>query len=121
MNPPLFIEDDNTLAIEKYMPPELHILQGFVNHLFWNGFVPLLGREKALLWPKKLKLVSKNYQGDVFEGNACRKLIKSADYLNRPQNLGDKHLIQIIPFISTFKALDKVVNSSFSTKNLCRC
>ena len=66
VNPPLFEEDDNVFVIEKCIPPELHMLQGFVNHLFWDGIVPLLGKEKALLWPKTLKLVAKNYQGDIF-------------------------------------------------------
>ena len=43
INPPLFDEADNVFVIEKCVPPELHILQGFVNHLFWDGLVPLLG------------------------------------------------------------------------------
>ena len=66
INQPLFEEDDDVFIIEKCIPPELHMLQGFVNHLFWDGIVPLLGKEKALLWPKMLKLVPKNYQGDIF-------------------------------------------------------
>ncbi|CAB0039995.1 unnamed protein product [Trichogramma brassicae] len=56
-------EDDDLYVIEKCVLPELHLLQGFVNHLFWKGLVPEVGREKALLWPKKLSLVPKNYQG----------------------------------------------------------
>ncbi|CAH0550993.1 unnamed protein product [Brassicogethes aeneus] len=45
INPPLFQEDDEVHVIEKCVIPELHILQGYVNHLFWNGLVPLLGRD----------------------------------------------------------------------------
>lgn len=74
INPPLFIESDDITVIEKCVIPDLHILMGFVNHVFWKGLVPLLGKDKALLWPTKLKLISKNYHGDAFEGNACRKL-----------------------------------------------
>lgn len=59
VNSPLFDEDDNINVLQKCIIPELHLLQGFVNHLFWRGLVPLLGREKALLWPQKLKLVAK--------------------------------------------------------------
>ena len=81
IHPPLFEEEDNIYVIEKCVPPELHLLQGFVNHCFWYGIVSLLGRENALLWPKKLKLVPKNYQGEIFEGNACRKLIETTDNL----------------------------------------
>ena len=54
------LEDDNVLIIEKCPIPELHVLQGFVNHLFWNGLVPLLTKAKALLWPKKLNIIAKN-------------------------------------------------------------
>ncbi|CAB0040670.1 unnamed protein product, partial [Trichogramma brassicae] len=81
INPPLFNEDNNVRVLEKCVIPELHILQGFVNHLFWDGLVPLVGIDKALLWPKKLKLIAKNYHGRIFEGNACRKLLEKADDL----------------------------------------
>ena len=36
----------------------------------------VVGREKALIGPKKLKVIPKNYQGEMFEGNTCRKLLK---------------------------------------------
>ena len=66
INKPLFEEDDELCIIQKCVIPELHVLQGFVNHMFWDGLVPLLGREKALLWPKKNKLhyLQKRYHGN---------------------------------------------------------
>ena len=81
---PLFVEENNdeydhVYVLEKCVPPELHLLQGFVNHLFWNGIVKVVGLEKALLWPKKLSIIHKNYQGEVFEGNQCRRLLREAD------------------------------------------
>lgn len=54
INPPLFNEDDDIPVLQKCVVPELHVLQGFVNHLFWRGLVPMLGPEKALMWPMKL-------------------------------------------------------------------
>lgn len=72
INPPLFEESDDLYVLEKCILLELHILQGFVNHLFWDGLVPLLGRDKHLVWPKNLKFLPKNYHGEIFEGNACR-------------------------------------------------
>lgn len=89
VNLPIFSEDDDVYVIEKCIIPELHVLQGFVNHLFWKGLVLLLGRERALMWPKKMNLISKNYHGEVFEGNACRKLLKNADKLFDPDVLGN--------------------------------
>lgn len=63
------IEEENDINIlAKCVLPELHLLQGFVNHVFWNGIVNLVGEERALIWPKKLNLVAKNYHGCTFEG-----------------------------------------------------
>lgn len=82
---PLFDDDDSVPVLQKCIIPELHILQGFVNHLFWTALVPLLGKEKAPVRARKLKLVSKNYHGEAFEGNACRTLLKRADMLLDPE------------------------------------
>lgn len=116
INAPLFNEDKDKYVIEKCLIPELHILQGFVNHMFWDGLVPLLGRENALIWPKKMNLIPKNYHGEIFEGNACRKLLKESDKLLDPEIFSNINPIQLVPFISAFKAMDKVVSSCFSTK-----
>lgn len=118
MNPPLFNEDNDIYVVQKCVIPELHILQGFVNHLFWNGLVPLIGRERALIWPKKLMVIPKNYQGEIFEGNACRKLLKEADKLLDFEVCGGVGRLQLIPFVSAFHAMDKVVSNCFSTREL---
>lgn len=56
----LFTEEDiDTQIIEKCIIPEFHRMQRFANHLFWNCLVPFLEKEKALLCPKKLKLILK--------------------------------------------------------------
>lgn len=114
INLPLFSEDDDTYVLEKCIIPELHILQGFVNHLFWKGLVSLVGKEKALLWPQKLNLVSKNYHGDAFEGNACRKLLKEADALEDPQIYEKVGIFKIKPYVGAFKAMNKIVICSFT-------
>ncbi|CAH1106006.1 unnamed protein product [Psylliodes chrysocephalus] len=119
INTPLFVEDGNVPVLQKCIIPELHILQGFVNHLFWIVLVPLLGKEKALLWPQKLKLVSKNYHGEAFEGNACRTLLKRADVLLEPEiseHLGGSLALQ--PFIAAFRAMDKIVHSCFAVRRV---
>ena len=118
INPPLFNEDDTTCVIDKCIVPELHILQGFVNHVFWDGLVHLVGRKEVLIWPKDLKLVPENYQGDVFEGNACREFLKQADKLNNPKIHKNVHNLSIVPFINVFKAMDKVVECCFSLKGV---
>ncbi|CAH0556707.1 unnamed protein product [Brassicogethes aeneus] len=115
INLPLFEEADDMYVIEKCIIPELHLLQGFVNHLFWDGLVPLLGRDRALLWPKKLSLIAKNYHGDIFEGNACRKLLKKSDILTDPEIIKNVGVLSVIPFISSFKIMNKIVEKCFMT------
>ena len=77
---------------------------------------PLLGQEKALIWPKKLKLIPKNYHGQIFEGNACRKLLQEADKLDDVDIY--KGQLRLVPFISAFKAMNLVVNSYFGRNNV---
>lgn len=116
INEPFFFEDNTKYVLQKCIIPELHILQGLVNHLFFDGLVPLLGLDKALLWPKKLKLIPKSYHGDIFEGNACRQLLKKADHLNDPEIYENVGSLRLVPFINTLKAFDKIVHNFFSTK-----
>ena len=114
VNSPLLKEDDDLTVIEKCLPPELHLLQGFLNHLFWDGLVPIFGRENALIWPRKLGLISKNYHGEVFEGNACRELLKNASKLK------DKEICQedekLEPFVYAFETMDKIVKACFGVQ-----
>ena len=58
--------------------------------------------------------MAKNDHGDIFEGNACRKLIMMAYKLLDPEILGDIREFVILPFISIFKALNKIVINAFS-------
>lgn len=94
----------------------MHIMQGFVNHLFWNSLVPLLGREKAMLWPEKLNIVSKGYHGEIFEGNQCRKLLKNADKLLDHEIFGNIGYFCLVPYASAFKIMDQIVSDCFSNK-----
>lgn len=129
VNAPLFEENDDVTVIEKCVIPELHILQGFVNHIFWDGLVKLLGRDRALLWPKHLNVIAQNYHGEIFEGNACRKMIKNSDFLLSRDMLGDTSPLIIVPYVTCLKLMDKIVNSCFSNaqkvdslelqKNIC--
>ncbi|CAH1109213.1 unnamed protein product [Psylliodes chrysocephalus] len=113
VNPPLFREKDDFTMLEKCPPPELHLLQGFVNHLFWSGLVPILGKERALLWPKKLNIIHKGYHGEVFEGNACRILLKEAERLNDTEICQECGYFRIFPFIAAFKIMDQLVENCF--------
>lgn len=118
INPPLLTEDDEVTVLEKCIIPELHILQGFVNHLFWDGLIPIVGEERALIWPKKLNVIAKNYHGRTFEGNACRKMLKNAQELRDFEIYKDVGIFKIIPFITAFEAMNKVVECCFSARKV---
>ena len=115
VNPSLIEEDDDLRVLDKCPPGELHLLQGFTNHLFFHGLVPLLGRDKAMKWPLALNVVSQSYHGEVFEGNAARKLIKNSDLLQSPEVMNDIDPLAVQPYISAFKAMDALVSSCFGT------
>lgn len=118
VNLPLFEEDDQMYVIEKLIIPELHEVQGIVNYMFWSGLVPLLGKENALKFPQKLNLISKHYHGNTFEGNHCRMMIKHAEKLRDKKILGTCPIFHVIPYIETFKSLDKLVSKCFTTKKI---
>jgi hypothetical protein len=115
INLPIFEEPDEMTIIEKAIIPELHEIQGMVNHIFFDGLVPLLGAENAFKWPKKFNLVSKHYHGEKFEGNACRRLLKESDSLTDKDILQDTSIFEVLPFIQTLKSLNKLVDASFKS------
>lgn len=116
VNLPLFEEEDDKLVIEKCIVPELHILQGLVNHVFRHGLVPLVGEERAMIWPRKLNLTIKDYHGKVFEGNACRRLVREYEKLRDPDIYKDVGELAIIPYISVFRFMDNLVQCCFGEK-----
>ena len=66
----------------------------------------------------KLKLVSKNYHGEAFEGNACRTLLREADKLVDKEIYVDVGPFAITPYVTVFKIMNKIVSSCFSIKRL---
>lgn len=119
VNPSILEEEDSVRVIDKVPLPELHLLLGVVNHLFWDkgGLIELLGRDKAMSWAIKFNVVSVGYHGEVFEGPACRKLLKNADFLLSPEYLEGIHdPISLIPLATTLQSLNKLVEACFGTE-----
>ena len=52
VNPPLFRENENVFVIERCVIPELHVLQAFFNHIFWERIVKTVGRESTFVAEK---------------------------------------------------------------------
>lgn len=116
VNKPLFDENPDVKVLEKCVVPELHVMQGFVNHLFWNSLVHLVGREKVFIWLKKLNIVPQSYHGEVFEGNDCKRLLETADELLDPKIHDSVGYFAILPYVTAFKTMNKIVKNSFSHK-----
>lgn len=121
VNPPLLVEDNDVRTLDKVPLPELHLMEGVTNHTFYgkNGLVDVVGREKAMEWAVKTKVVSVGYHGEKFEGPECRKLLKNSDYLLSPAFLdGVKNPLSVIPLARTFQTFNKLVESCFGSGKL---
>ena len=78
-----------------------------------------MGHEKALQYSNKANAVTKGYNGIVFEGGACRYLLKEADYLLSTAflvDVGDP--LKIVPICRTFQSMRKLVDSCFGVAKL---
>ena len=117
IRPSLIVEADDVRVLDKCPPEELHCLQGFVNHTFWNGLVKVMGSEEnALKFPKKAGAIPKDYHGKVFEGNACRTMLQKVDKLLDGDVLGDTSIVDAMPYVRAYKAMDKLVHACFSCR-----
>jgi hypothetical protein len=81
--------------------------------VFTDGLVKLLGPELAMEWPKILHLPTEKYHGGIFEGNACRKLVKSSRELVQ---IGGKKVSHYAEAIQSFDALVDHLFSSGKVK-----
>ena len=115
----LLKEEVGVKVLDKCPPDELHELMGFLNHCYWDGYVKVMGGIKeALRFPQKLNVVSKDYHGKLFEGNACRTMIKQAHRMldNDKDVLGDVSPIYVQPYVRAYQAMDKIVHKCFGTR-----
>ena len=92
----LIEEEDDVTILQKCPVPEFHVMEGFVNHTFFNGLAKVIGLENAMLYPKHINAVAKDYHGTKFEGNASRKILKEANKLTSRSVLGSIRLLYIL-------------------------
>ena len=66
--------------------------------------------------PKKLYVVSVLYQGEKFEGNGGRTLLKSSHVLQDKETIGTEvHPIVVQSYVAVFQALDKIISACFGS------
>ena len=91
-------------------------MSGFVNHTFFHGLVEVLGIENALKFLKSLNLVAKDYQGRVFEGNACQTMLKNCDKIMEKEVFGNASPFVILPYVRCCKAMDRLVHHALAQR-----
>ena len=60
---------------------------------------------------KKLNITKDNYQGQTFEGNACKTILANTDNMRIFLEVNDKE--EFVPFIDTLEAFEEVVDTCF--------
>ena len=112
----LLKEDPEVLVLDKCPPEELHCLQGFVNHTFFNGYAKVLeSEEKALKFPQSLNVIAKDYHGKCFEGNACRSMLRNCEKMMDRVVLGNTSPLIVLPYVRAYRAMDNLIHHCFGS------
>ena len=89
------------------VPPELHIMQGVVKHLYdsmckeWNG---------ASNWLDQIGIQPQKYHSGSFLGNHCHTMLQNVDKLRAIAP------IHILKYVAVYDIFSKVVHSCFGMK-----
>ena len=96
--------NDETLILDLIVPPELHIMQGIVKHLYENMHRkwPVVSK-----WLTKIGIEPRKYHGGAFLGNHCHEMLKHIDELRRIAP------IEILEYVNVLDIFSKVVHSYF--------
>ena len=50
----VIVENKDVSVLAKWHPPESHLMERFMNHVFFDGLVKTIGHELYMVWPKNL-------------------------------------------------------------------
>ena len=109
LHSPIFRCSDEIHVVEKFPPPELHLMIGVVNTLFKEL---LKNWDNAQLWLELCHIEREFYHGGSFTGNSAKKLLKNISKLEEIA----EGVSMCYPFIDAFKCFNKVVDSCFGMK-----
>ena len=84
-----------------------------VNYL-WKALENRVGLQLIDDLAKKLNITKDDYQGQTFEGNACKTILANTD--NMRIFLEVNHKEEFVPFIDTFEAFEEVVQTCFGVE-----
>ena len=101
---PLLPGDDHTEIGEFIVPPELHIMQGVVKHIYDNMLKEWSG---ASTWLEHIGIKHQNYHSGAFLGNHCHIMLQNVDKLRSIAP------ITCLKYVTVFDAFSKIVHSCF--------
>ncbi len=112
---PLFNEDHEMKILDIIPPMQLHLLLGVTNTLF--KAVERKSPTIAKKWLAEIGVEQNPYHGGDFNGNACRKLLQTANKLETllPKRLRGKcsEVDDLKALIKCIRAFNKVVSACF--------
>ena len=109
INDPIIPGDDTELILDICSPPQLHIMQGIVKHIYdkiykeWSG---------VRAWLEFLGIKQKDYHNGAFVGNDCMTMFRNLDKLQQMAPLNIQKYVHIL------RCLYQVVESCFSSMSL---
>ena len=77
---PLLEEADSTRVIDRFPPPELHMLIGGVNAKV-NLLIKMYGRETVETWLHEIGVMRHRYNGGGCDGNNSKRVLDMVDRL----------------------------------------
>ena len=107
MHLPILRCTDDIRVLEKFPPPELHLIIGIVAKIFNELTKKWDGTEKWLL---EIHIDQESYHGGAFTGNSAKKLLNN---ISKREEIAEEEMEICQPFIDAFKAFEKVVDACF--------
>lgn len=104
VNKPLLPGDANERIIDLCAPPELHLMQGIVKHVYDKMYTEW---SNVSLWLKKINVDQRNYHHGSFVGNDCFKMLKNVDILQHIAPLDMQKYVHVL------RCLHKIVVACF--------
>ena len=78
--PPVIEGDDDVLIKDIFVPPELHLFTGIVNHLI-DYLISLTPANLIIYYLKSINILRATYHGGKLEGNQCSRIVNNLDQI----------------------------------------
>ena len=115
VHPPLIEGEDNVFIKDIFVPPELHIFTGIVNHII-DFLITLTPSDLIINYFKSKNIVRASYHGGKFEGNQCSKIMNKLDEMELMLQTSQNFItiVNCIPIIDLLRKFKVVKSSCFS-------